>query len=223
MKTFVSPCNKLGFIPIAKNFSTSMVHWLSNAGWIIKEFDSQIPYFFLIRSPSQRLLSSVAECVWQTLDHHGISIAKQNEMLDQGKIINDLHTLSVSERLHNLNIDTKHIYCINAELHLETMIKCLFDYLSIQEIKESIPLLNSTNQTKSPEILALSEKIILKQYPHFRLGLDIDQKIYDAVNQTTKYYRLEYRYIEKTKKQPKLENVLDIATLQNTIHRVLQI
>lgn len=222
MKTFVSPCNKLGYIPMTKIASTSMNKWLSSAGWTIKESDPGIPYFFLIRSPSQRLLSSVIECVYQTLNNHNISITKQTEMLEQGKIIQDVHTLSICERLYHLNIDYKNLICINAEKHLHLMINLLFKHYNVTPIDNPIPVLNQTDKSKSTDIISLAKKIIQQQYRHFHLGFDIDSKIYNLINETTKYYRLEYDYIRQTKKQPNFERVVDLPSLQNLLKDVVK-
>lgn len=220
MQTLISPCGKLGFIPIPKNASTSMHDWLTSSGWTEKKLDTSIPNFFLVRDPVERLESAISECIFQTELNHGVSIEKQNELSKSNKIIIDLHTLSIVEYLYNTNLNHKKLIGIMMNKHLHTMVNLVLKYYGVDAISFPIPHLNKTEKTQ--ELKTLSKYLIEHKHEYFYLGQKIDLEIYEFLDQHTKYHRLEKNYMASKNPKPKSLNfIIDLPEWQKFIKDIL--
>ena len=222
LETFVSPCKKLGWIPINKIASSSMRSWLGNAGWTQQDYDRNIPHFFLIRDPHKRLLSGITECVNQTLVNENISLQTQFDMLKRNKILQDSHTMSICEILVYNNLDYKKIICLSIDNHLHTLINLMFKHYDVAEITQPIPKDNLTTHYKRQDIQQLAEKIYQQGFRYFHMGLVRDLEIYNVVCQNTNHYRLEKNYLNNTKKTPQFERILNLSTIQETIKNAVE-
>ena len=219
MKTLISPCGSLGFIAIPKNASTSMEAWLSSAGWRQQSIDPSIPYFFLVRDPVQRLESAISECIFQTDLNHNITIESQQKLFESDKIISDIHTLSMVEYLYNTNLSNKKLIGILMNKHLHIMVNLVLKYHNVNIIDANIPHLNKTE--KSPEVQNLSRFLINQKYQHFYLGQKIDLKIYEFLDQHTKYHRLEENYLRAKPKPTSLNFIIDLLGWQKFLLEIL--